>query len=71
MIFLLKLKKKIAEIIDLQMKHAFIRNKEQIGKTHKVLVEGVSKSKEKLTEEIQKILSLYFLEKTTRLEIMF
>ena len=25
------------------MKHAYIKNKEQVGKTHKVLVEGVSK----------------------------
>ena len=31
------------------MKHAFFRNKEQVGKAHKVLVEGVSKkSKEEL-----------------------
>ena len=29
------------------MKHAFIRNKEQVGKTHKVLVEGVSKKIER------------------------
>ena len=36
-------KRRLQEIIDLQMKHAFIRNKEQVGKTHKVLVEGVSK----------------------------
>ena len=42
-------KRRLQEIIDLQMKHAFIRNKEQVGKTHKVLVEGVSKkSKEEL-----------------------
>tara|TARA_Y100000385_G_C12656883_1_gene451998 strand:+ start:44 stop:406 length:363 start_codon:yes stop_codon:yes gene_type:complete len=36
-------KRRLQEIIDLQMKHSYIRNKEQIGKTHKVLVEGVSK----------------------------
>ena len=42
-------KRRLQEIIELQMKHAFIRNKEQVSKTHKVLVEGVSKkSKEEL-----------------------
>jgi tRNA-2-methylthio-N6-dimethylallyladenosine synthase len=42
-------KRRLQEIIDLQMKHAFFRNKEQVGKAHKVLVEGVSKkSKEEL-----------------------
>ena len=42
-------KRRLQEIIDLQMKHAFIRNQEQVGKIHKVLVEGVSKkSKEEL-----------------------
>ncbi|MBF45838.1 MAG: tRNA (N6-isopentenyl adenosine(37)-C2)-methylthiotransferase MiaB [Flavobacteriales bacterium] len=42
-------KRRLQEIIDLQMKHAFIRNKEQVGKIHKVLIEGVSKkSKEEL-----------------------
>tara|TARA_Y100000589_G_scaffold331887_1_gene387725 strand:+ start:1640 stop:3088 length:1449 start_codon:yes stop_codon:yes gene_type:complete len=42
-------KRRLQEIIDLQMKHALIRNKEQVGKIHKVLIEGVSKkSKEEL-----------------------
>jgi len=42
-------KRRLQEIIDLQMKHSHYRNKQQIGKTHKVLVEGVSKkSKEEL-----------------------
>ena len=42
-------KRRLQEIIDLQMKHSFIRNKEQVGKIHKVLIEGVSKkSKEEL-----------------------
>lgn len=42
-------KRRLQEIIDLQMKHSLIRNKEQIGKSHKVLVEGVSKkSKQEL-----------------------
>ena len=36
-------KRRLQEIINLQMKHAYIKNKEQVGKTHKVLVEGVSK----------------------------
>ena len=40
-------KRRLQEIIDLQMKHAFIRNKEQVGKTHKVLIEGVSKKSKK------------------------
>jgi tRNA-2-methylthio-N6-dimethylallyladenosine synthase len=40
-------KRRLQEIIDLQMKHAYIRNKEQVGKTHKVLVEGVSKKSNK------------------------
>tara|TARA_Y100000813_G_scaffold1620_1_gene1236 strand:- start:2732 stop:4180 length:1449 start_codon:yes stop_codon:yes gene_type:complete len=42
-------KRRLQEIIALQMKHALIRNKEQVGKIHKVLIEGVSKkSKEEL-----------------------
>ncbi len=42
-------KRRLQEIIDLQMKHSLIRNKEQIGKSHIVLVEGVSKkSKQEL-----------------------
>ena len=42
-------KRRLQEIIELQMKHSLIRTKEQVGKTHKVLVEGVSKkSKEEL-----------------------
>ena len=36
-------KRRLQEIINLQMKHAYIKNKEQVGKIHKVLVEGVSK----------------------------
>ena len=40
---LLEKRERLQEIIDLQMKHAFIKNKEQVGKTHKVLIEGVSK----------------------------
>ena len=50
-------KRRLQEIIDLQMKHAFIRNKEQVGKIHKVLIEGVSKkSKEELMNCMSKIL---------------
>ena len=40
-------KRRLQEIIDLQMKHSHYRNKQQIGKTHKVLVEGVSKKSKK------------------------
>ena len=36
-------KRRLQEIIDLQMKHSKIRNEEQINKIHHVLVEGVSK----------------------------
>ncbi len=39
-------KRRLQEIIKKQMKHSLIRNQEQIGKTHKVLVEGVSKKSE-------------------------
>lgn len=42
-------KRRLQEIVDLQIKHSAIRTKEGVGKVHKVLVEGVSKkSKEKL-----------------------
>ena len=40
-------KKRLTEIIDLQMKHSLLRNKQHVGKVHKVLVEGVSKKSEK------------------------
>ena len=39
-------KKRLTEIIDLQMKHSLVRNKQHVGKVHKVLVEGVSKKSE-------------------------
>ena len=39
-------KKRLTEIIDLQMKHSLVRNKLHVGKVHKVLVEGVSKKSE-------------------------
>jgi len=42
-------KSRLQEIIDKQMGHSLIRNQNHVGKTHKVLVEGVSKkSKEEL-----------------------
>ena len=37
-------RKRLTEIIDLQMKHSLVRNKQHVGKVHKVLVEGVSKN---------------------------
>lgn len=41
--------RRLAEIVDLQVKHSAERTKEGVGKVHKVLVEGVSKkSKEQL-----------------------
>ena len=36
-------KRRLKEIINLQMKHSLIKNKQQVGKSHKVLIEGVSK----------------------------
>jgi tRNA-2-methylthio-N6-dimethylallyladenosine synthase len=42
-------KRRLQEIIDKQMGHSLVRNQNHVGKTHKVLVEGVSKkSKEEL-----------------------
>jgi len=42
-------KRRLQEIIEKQMGHSLIRNKNHVGKTHKVLVEGVSKkSKDEL-----------------------
>ena len=42
-------KRRLQEIIDVQMKHSLFRTKQQVGKVHKVLVEGFSKkSKEEL-----------------------
>ena len=42
-------KRRLQDIIDKQMGHSLIRNQNHVGKTHKVLVEGVSKkSKEEL-----------------------
>ena len=40
-------KRRLNEIIDLQMKHSLYRNKQHIGKIHKVLIEGVSKKSKK------------------------
>ena len=42
--------KRLAQIIEKQMAHSLIRNKEAIGKTYEVLVEGTSK---KSTEKLQ------------------
>ena len=39
-------KKRLTEIINLQIKHSLVRNKQHVGKVHKVLVEGVSKKSE-------------------------
>lgn len=39
-------KRRLTEIINLQQEHALYRNKLHVGKTHKVLVEGVSKRSE-------------------------
>ena len=36
-------KRRLTEIIDLQQKHSLERNKRQIGKVHKVLIEGTSR----------------------------
>ena len=36
-------KRRLKEIIDLQMQHSHFRNQEHVGKVHKILVEGVSK----------------------------
>ena len=36
-------KRRLKEIINLQMKHSLFRNKQHIGKIHKVLIEGTSK----------------------------
>lgn len=36
-------KRRLKEIIDLQMQHSYFRNKEHVGRVHKILVEGVSK----------------------------
>lgn len=36
-------KRRLQEIISLQMKHSLYRNQQHVGKTHKVLIEGVSK----------------------------
>jgi tRNA-2-methylthio-N6-dimethylallyladenosine synthase len=35
--------RRLAEIVDLQLKHSAYRTKQGVGKTHRVLVEGVSK----------------------------
>lgn len=41
--------RRLAEIVDLQLKHSAFRTKQGVGKVHRVLVEGVSKkSKEQL-----------------------
>ena len=39
-------KRRLQEIIKKQMQHSLLRNQEQVGKAHKVLVEGVSKKSE-------------------------
>jgi len=36
-------KRRLKEIIDLQMQHSYLRNQKHVGKVHKILVEGVSK----------------------------
>ncbi|MCW3070254.1 MAG: miaB 2 [Bacteroidetes bacterium] len=38
--------RRLAEIVDLQLKHSAIRTKQGVGKVHRVLVEGVSKKSE-------------------------
>ena len=40
-------KRRLKEIIDLQMKHSYFRNQQHVGKVHKVLVEGISKKSDK------------------------
>jgi len=42
--------KRLTQIIEKQMEHSLIRNKETIGKTYEVLIEGESK---KSTEKLQ------------------
>jgi tRNA-2-methylthio-N6-dimethylallyladenosine synthase len=38
--------RRLAEIVDLQLKHSAIRTKQGVGKVHRVLVEGISKKSE-------------------------
>lgn len=40
-------KRRLTEIINLQMEHSLYRNQEHVGKVHKILVEGVSKKSDK------------------------
>ena len=40
-------KRRLKEIINLQMQHSHFRNQKHIGKVHKVLIEGVSKKSDK------------------------
>ncbi|MAQ70483.1 MAG: hypothetical protein CMD23_05255 [Flavobacteriales bacterium] len=40
-------KRRLQEIIDLQQKHSLFRNQLNIGKTHEVLIEGISKKSNK------------------------
>ncbi|MCC6181997.1 MAG: TRAM domain-containing protein, partial [Bacteroidia bacterium] len=40
--------RRLTEIIDLQRKHSELRTKEGVGKTHRVLVEGISKKSEEM-----------------------
>lgn len=40
-------KRRLKEIINKQMEHSLLRNQEQVGKVHKVLVEGISKKSDK------------------------
>lgn len=40
-------KRRLSEIINKQMKHSLFRNKEKIGKTYNVLIEGISKKSSK------------------------
>ena len=40
-------KRRLKEIIALQMQHSYLRNQEHVGKIHKILVEGVSKKSDK------------------------
>jgi tRNA-2-methylthio-N6-dimethylallyladenosine synthase len=39
-------KRRLSEIIDLQLKHSFLRTKQHVGKVEEVLIEGTSKKSE-------------------------
>ena len=63
--------RRLSEIIEKQMNHSLLRNKEKVGNSYEVLIEGTSKrSEDYFLEEQHIIQQLFFRKRIIKKEIL-